>query len=446
MHAIRSRMHRDDSGLSLIEVVVALMVFGIVAIGVAYTLASTLTLTRDSRSRAVAANLAAEVIDNARSIENVFSVQDDHGRTREVGGVTYHVDVDTGWVTSKDNNAQCGAAAASNAGALEYKRVNVEVTWDGMRKGTTPVRSDTLIAPNTRLNDPTLGSVLVRVQDSYGNPVPGIEVTTTPAGAGAAVVPQQGLPTDSEGCSYVLKVVPGNYTVKLTKLGYVDQAQTNGSSSTSVTVAAGGSGVANFQFAKGATITARYPAGAMIPTNLQTTFSTTYGDKVMSTNPVVVHPFDKGYQLVAGALATNGTCKSPDPAAWPVGAGGAIGTRADPLIVEPGALATIDLALGRVLVTKSGLSGKTMTAVLQNAAVAGGDPGCTTPSDSAGNLIVRYTFASASSNTVTLALPYGTYKLYFNGSNNLDGTVLNSAGTPVGTASQVVTIDPRVIP
>ena len=49
-----------DAGLSLVEVIVAMMVFTIISIGVAYTITNSLVLTRDSRARAVATNLAAQ--------------------------------------------------------------------------------------------------------------------------------------------------------------------------------------------------------------------------------------------------------------------------------------------------------------------------------------------------------------------------------------------------
>ena len=76
MKSLRTRLDdsRNDAGLTLIEVVVALMLLGIVAVGVGYSLASILKLTQDARSREVAIGLAAEVIDDSRSIENVFDV------------------------------------------------------------------------------------------------------------------------------------------------------------------------------------------------------------------------------------------------------------------------------------------------------------------------------------------------------------------------------------
>ncbi|MES1169545.1 MAG: type II secretion system protein, partial [Leifsonia sp.] len=63
-----------ESGFTLIEVLIAMMVFGIISVLVAYSLTLSMTLTRSSRGSEVAANLAAQQIDTARSAKDVFSV------------------------------------------------------------------------------------------------------------------------------------------------------------------------------------------------------------------------------------------------------------------------------------------------------------------------------------------------------------------------------------
>ena len=451
MKAIRTRLGLDadkEGGLSLIEVIVALMIFGIVAIGVGYSLASILTLSNDARSRVVAANIASEYIDNARSIENVFTVVDDHDIERTVNGKKYFVRLETGWVNSTDALAQCGAANATGASALEYKRVNVEVTWDGMRDGTKAIRSDTIIAPNSRINDPTLGTIVISAENALGSGSSGITVTTTPVSGGAVPVSAQGLPTDSDGCSYVLKVVPGNYNVTLTRNNYIGLEQVLGTATANVSVVAGGSALAKLSFDSAATVTSAFPAGAMVPTNLQTTFSSTYGDISLGNgNPAKVYP--AAYQLIAGTFeATN--CKSPDPSAWPTrGGDGAFGERMDPVSIPAGGSATVPLPMGVVSLNNPSANGKFITAVLQTTG-ANGDPGCVSPTGANDLPFTKYTFAKTTAAAFKIALPYGTYKLYY-GSNagettsNLVGTLLNNLGLPIGTAVQTITVDPRFV-
>ena len=365
----------------------------------------------------------------------------------------YHVRVETGWVTSTDAGAQCGAATANSAGALEYKRVNVEVTWDGMRAGTTPIRSDTLLAPNSRINDPTLGTIVVSAENSLGGGSAGVTVNVQPSAdpKGAVSVPNQGLPTDTDGCSYVLKVVPGNYDVTLTRTNYVDLTQNvTTSAKMTVTVAAGGSALAKVSFDNGAVVTSKYPTGALVPTNLQTTFSSTRSVTVLSgSNPVRLFP--DSYQVIAGTYDA-ADCRAPDPAAWSVRADTAFGARMDPVTIAPGAAATVNVPMGTLAVANGGLSGKYITAVLQSA-TTGGNPGCPSPVGSNDAPLIKYTFPitpNVPNNAATIALPYGTYKLYF-GNNlgdtttNLSGTLLSILGVLIGAASQVVTVDPRYV-
>jgi len=60
MARIRALLKRtsSDEGLSLVEVVVALMVFSLIALGVGYSTITIVKITEDTRSRQVATNLA----------------------------------------------------------------------------------------------------------------------------------------------------------------------------------------------------------------------------------------------------------------------------------------------------------------------------------------------------------------------------------------------------
>ena len=74
-HPLRRSTHDSrDQGFTLIEVLVAMVVFGILSVLVVYLLTTAMTLTRTNRSSEVAANLAAQVIDQARAATDVFSV------------------------------------------------------------------------------------------------------------------------------------------------------------------------------------------------------------------------------------------------------------------------------------------------------------------------------------------------------------------------------------
>ena len=71
-----------DEGSSLVEVIVAMFIFALISVGVVHTMTSVLSVSRDSRSRQVALNLAAQAIDRSReSSDDLFallSVDDNH--------------------------------------------------------------------------------------------------------------------------------------------------------------------------------------------------------------------------------------------------------------------------------------------------------------------------------------------------------------------------------
>ena len=179
MQTLRNRLfvrNADDAGLTLVEVLVAMFIFAIVSIGIAYTIINSLVIARETRSREIAANLASQEIDLDRSIANVFGVGDTTW-SNVVNNTTFHVTRSTDWVSTSNSTVACGAGG----GTLQYKRVNVSVTWDGMRPATSPVQADTLIAPNNRINDPALGTIIVSVVGASGAGTPGVTVTVTPS-------------------------------------------------------------------------------------------------------------------------------------------------------------------------------------------------------------------------------------------------------------------------
>ncbi len=96
-----------------------------------------------------------------------------------------------------------------------------------MRDDDATVRTYTVIDPKNRINDPTKGTILVSVLGGSGAGSAGVTVTATPASPanGATALAKAPLPTDAQGCTYILKVTPGNYNVTVSRAGYVDVAQ-----------------------------------------------------------------------------------------------------------------------------------------------------------------------------------------------------------------------------
>jgi len=433
----RTRHVRGDDGMGLPELLVAMFIFALVSTGLAYSLISTLSLTRDARARVVAANLAAEEIDLARDAPDLFALLDD-SQTETLNGDEFTVTRTTQWVSDPGAEFTCGAGTGT--GALRYKRVNVTVTWGGMRSGAQPVRSDTILSPDDHINDPTKGTILVSVLRADGTGNAGVGVSVTPS-VGAAINA-----TDSQGCTYVLKVDPGTYDVKVTRTGHVSDTQ-QAAPTQSVVVAVGSTASVGFQLDEAATFNATMapgaPSGTRLPTGFSTTFTSTYGDAAVvqasgsgtPNHTYRLHPFTSGYAPYAG------TCTKADPRQWPeetVGATTYAAGLPDAVAAAPGGAVAVGVPMGLVQVIGGG--GSHLHAVSE-------DAGCA----------VSYTFGNivpaAASGRVTVALPYGSWRLQTSTTASGSKTALPAgrlaALTPAMperttiATSGVVTFDPR---
>lgn len=445
-----------DAGMTLIEVVVALLVFAIIASGIVAGMTTIARMTSDDRARVVAANLAAEQTDLARAIGDPFKITAKSTTqsfpTPDGGTRDFTIARTVSWVSSAGNDISCGSSTN-----LFFLRVHVLVTWDGELPTTSPVQTDTVIAPAGRITDPTSGTVAVSVVGADGKPRAGVSVTVVPTSGGSALAAQPA-PTGDDGCTYVTKVAPGTYAVSLNKAGYVDVNQ-NPTPSKPAVVTVGTTQSVAFQYDLGATYTvdyiSTYKAGPFVmPPGLATTFINSTAGLYTTTSPastIVLHPFSTGYTAVAGALGTSAgttTCAVYDPAAWPAttvsGTKLADGQRGQAASGGPGQAAQPDLTvpLG-VVVVKASAAGY-LKAVQTAAAPGLKEPGCTT--------LATYSFGPVLKNgTVAVALPFGTWTFFSGASAGAETTpVLGSsltAPTDVApglvTAAGVVTLDPR---
>ncbi|MGY4858102.1 type IV pilus modification PilV family protein [Cryobacterium sp. AP23] len=445
----------DDSGLSLVEVLVAMMIFAIIALGVAFGIVNSLVMTKESRSREVAINLASQEIDLDRSVNDIFGVLNAPAWDKVINGTTFHVARTSSWVSEDDSTMVCG----SGGGSLQYKRVSVRVTWDGQSAATAPVVVDTLIAPNSRINDPALGTIIVSIKSASGAGIPGVTVTVTPSAvvpntAAALAVPTLAL-TDEQGCSFALKVVPGTYDVKVAKSDFVDIKQIV-SPVVMLGVAAGSAASAPFDFDNGAIFNLRYASNytggsSTLPTNLDTTFISTLGGvttkQLGGVTTTRLFPFVDGYKTLVGAyvapVAALPSCINVDPAAWTVpAADGAVGRTQPTVAGAPGASASADLPMGVIKIASLTVN-NFVTAVRQSPVAGSGDPGCGIPA--------TYQFPKLTSTTTTIALPFGSWKLYTGTAAGSLTTVITptAPNTNVQTrnliSGTVVTLDPRLV-
>lgn len=444
MRKFRQRLFahvNPEDGLTLIEVVAAMMVFTIISVGLLYTMMSLLSVTRDSRTRQVATNLAAQEIDLARDVNDIFNLGSTAPVTRVFDGQEYYVTRTAVWVSNPSSTAACG----SGGGILRYKRVHVEVGWENMRDEDNPVVTDTLINPNERISDPALGTIIVTVLTANGEGVGGVTVSATPSTG----TPLSSEVTDSQGCAFFLLVPPKSYTVGISSpVGktYVDI--TGATAPTGLaTVTAGTSASVPFTYDEAGTFRATYNVVSnIVPLNLPTSLVSTRDPVITATsvasNPrlILASPWPDGYTVLAGNTVA---CKAADPGLWVANATKMDGDRPEPIAVE--SASTVDVAVPTSTVTVTGMatSGTTnryLVAVSKVNAV-NGQPGCDTTQ--------TYRFAPATTSTMTVSLPYGSWEIHRSNSTSFtpSGSTKLSSGITVGPggtfASGFVTLDPR---
>lgn len=464
MKSIRARLGtatRDDTGVTLIEIIVAMTIFAIISVGLIAGMTAALRMTDNSRDRVTAANLAAAAIDKARSSTNLLDLVTTTIHP-VVDGTQFHVKTAALWVGS-----EAGATGQCNAGGgeFQYKSINVSVTWDGMATSTNPVRSDTQIAPPTRVNDPDKGVIVASVRLASGAAAVGVKVKAEPASSnpnGAVAIAATPL-TDAQGCAYFLNAKPGNYKVSITMAGFtpsfVDEKQEVNPSSP-IQVLTGSTGMAAFQFDQAYRFTPVYaanftsitPEAVLLPATMDKSFVNGFGIFTWNTaGPFSLHPFGGGYAVLAGKLAENlstaASCQSIDPSGWlttTVGAETLSGKR-ELVSAALGATRNVDVPMGVATVTVTTPSNARIKAVAQTSGPTdSGDPGCATPS--------TYIYTLPSSGTANLALPFGSWVLTSGNATTQTTPVVASSIVPrtrgtvtVGAGGAVVlTMDPRV--
>ncbi|WP_137293662.1 prepilin-type N-terminal cleavage/methylation domain-containing protein [Nocardioides dongxiaopingii] len=222
--------HRDR-GMTLIEVIVAVALFGVLSSAVLVVVTSMIDVSNDDGRRTVAGNLAARELEITREVfasqtrgpERVAEGRNKNplpggtvGQPLVVDGIPYTV------VTTVDDQ-QLDKAYASTCdqdnGNFAFKSVHVEVTWDGMG-GREPVVMDTIMTPPKGSYIAGAGHIGVKVIDALGLPRAGVTVTARSTTSGATT---GSVVTSEDGCALLLNQLPGSYEVRATAAGFVSQ-------------------------------------------------------------------------------------------------------------------------------------------------------------------------------------------------------------------------------
>ncbi|MBM3675762.1 MAG: type II secretion system protein [Actinobacteria bacterium] len=397
------RRGRGESGLTLLELIVALSIFAILAGGITLLVDSGLSLARNNRNRSIAAHLASQEMDAVRRSDFTTLPIGMTTSTVSVDGVGYTVNRNAEWVDNTSTSAACDSASS----VPQVLRISVNVSWPDMR-GIPPARSATMLSPPVGSYDPNSGHVAVQVRDRDAAPLGGVPVRVQGGTVDTTITT-----TDEfgarPGCAFFAFLPAGTYTVTLGLTGYVDrQGMASPSQTAGVSVGQVSSVAFDYDAAATLQLAITGEAGGSpvtdLPLNLANTALLPTGVRSDSGTGLArtigdLFPFADGYQVWAGS------CADADPegqdsggtAYWP----GAV--RATAFSTTPGGTTAGDVVLPTIEISFSelGLPGGSDDVI----AVHASDAGC-----SAGETWTVATFTDPSG--VALAsLPYGTWEL-----------------------------------
>jgi prepilin-type N-terminal cleavage/methylation domain-containing protein len=217
MHLRSLRKIRDEqSGVTLIEVLISSMVLLIVSAGLFTALTAGNRATATERHRAKANDLAEQELERVRSLR--IGDLSSWNSTRRVmengtelatgaacppGGQTcYTVTSSTQFLTEPASTSTC----ASGTGSRDYLQLKVSVSWTGMSATAKPVTAGTVISPPNGSLVPNAGSLLVQIDDADSTGISGVSLTGSGAGSFSGT-------TGTTGCVLWRNLPAGTYTM-----------------------------------------------------------------------------------------------------------------------------------------------------------------------------------------------------------------------------------------
>jgi prepilin-type N-terminal cleavage/methylation domain-containing protein len=264
-----SRWSRSDSGMSMIETLVAIVLFGLVAAAATGMLLTGIRSSDSQQLRAGAASVASSQIEADRhTAVNAFTSLTPPGTANynyTVKGVDYSVARLTEWVPKADATNACDSAAngqGGNNGVEPVLEITETVTWPHM-DGASPVVNQTTLTPPVGTYSSTTGAIDVSLDDSGNAPLGNVPVTFTNLTGGGSEV----IDTDSRGCAFAAYLTAGSsYQVTVSEAGYVDNNENTVGVSTcesggSVAVTSGNVVSCPILYDRGVTVNWQYASG-----------------------------------------------------------------------------------------------------------------------------------------------------------------------------------------
>jgi Tfp pilus assembly protein PilV len=300
-------------GDTLIEVIASALILGVIVVGTLTGLNSANRETSLDRARSQADALAQQEEDQLRSepvakLSELSSTHEVVEHEVDASGTNYTITSTAQYISDTTATSSCNSTTPQ----ADYIETTSRVTWPWIGAGK-PVVETSIISP------PPDSAVIVRVTNASGEAVPGMAVTA----AGPSNVSDE---TSADGCA-ILGVLPGEYSLNVSKAGYVDQngflnSHEDPISNAPFYVVAENTVKVPYEFAQAGALAVSYQnastkeaavGDSFVAANngmnpALRTFPGTVGTyTATTTSPTTVFPFTNTYSVYAG------TCEADNP-------------------------------------------------------------------------------------------------------------------------------------
>ena len=304
-----TRLHTDQGGFILIEIVVSAMLLVIVALGVFTAFDAGTRATAGERHRARANSLAEQDVERMRGMRIADLSGLNQTRIVTLDGLNYTIDSEATFVNEPATTSTCSAGT----GSRDLIQVTSTVTWATI--GTRPaVTVSSLVSPPNGSVVPNSGSLLASVKDSRSAGISGVSMTGSGPGSFSGT-------TAAGGCVLWRNLPQGTYTLTFggAAAGMVDE-DGNGPTAQTVSVVAGATNTVSYLFdSPGAiqniafrtrdynnNLDATTWDSVVVDQTGMTSARVFTGPKALNlTTPTSLFPFTSPYALYAGTCGDN---------------------------------------------------------------------------------------------------------------------------------------------
>lgn len=210
------RLHSDEEGFALIEILVSALIVALVSAAVAQTLIATGRASSEQRHRSQAYAVAQEDQARLRAMQIATLQQGLAPRTVTVGGTPFTVTSTATYVSDKTGTTRC-----SGEGHADYVQIGSSVTWPTMRAGAAPVKIESIDSAVSGSVEANSGGLALTVANGAGQGLTGVGLSASGAATFSGA-------TNSEGCALFGGQPAGEYTITPTLPGTVSWVEMNG--------------------------------------------------------------------------------------------------------------------------------------------------------------------------------------------------------------------------